>query len=245
MNVPGAAPYLMAQATVGDTGGGGCEAPIPTLASATPGNQQVSVTWSDEHSADAGVAGYFIYYDQSDKGQFIDQVGLTTSYTDTGLTNGQQFCYKVTSFYDATCESDFSNILCAVPNNQGQADVGVSTVETGKWTGKGKNREFILTNLFSRGDSVVIQGYVEDVSTGLPVANAVIDIQVSGPETHALTSGPSTADGMFEVTWNTQAPNKRGQGGTAPGGYTAAVTGVTADGYTWDGVATSASFTLE
>jgi hypothetical protein len=246
MNVDGASPYLMAEATVGEIGGpGGCEAPVPTMISATPGNQQVSVEWSDEHSGDAGVVGYNVYYDQAAKGQYIDKVGLTMSYTDTGLTNGQQYCYKVTTYYADTCESDFSNIVCGIPNNQGQADAGVSSLQTGKWSGKGKNRQFVLTTVFNPGDSIIIQGYVEDASTGLPVANAVVDLQISGPETATLTSGPSGADGMFEVSWSTQSPNKKGQGGTATGSYTATVAGVTAGGYSWDGVGTSTSMTLE
>ena len=245
MNVDGAAPYLMATAAIGDTGGGGCEAPIPTMLTATPSHQQVTIDWSDEHGGDPAVSGYYVYYDQADKGQYVAQVGLTTSYTDTNLTNGQQYCYKVTSYHDAQCESDFSNILCATPSNQIQSDIAVTTLETGVWTGKGKNRQFVLTSSFTRGDSIVMQGYVEDVATGQPVADALVDIQITGPESAQLTSGPSAADGMFEVTWNTQAPNKRGQGGTAPGGYTATVAGVIADGYVWDGVATSATFTLD
>jgi hypothetical protein len=53
------------------------------------------------------------------------------------------------------------------------------------------------------------------------------------------------ADGWAEATWNTQKPNKRGQGGTAPGDYTASVTNVTASGYYWDGVTTNAQFKIQ
>jgi hypothetical protein len=234
----------MATASVGDTGGG-CQAPTPALLTATPGHGEVSITWSDEHSADAEVAGYYTYYDQANKGQSIADVGLTTSYTDTGLTNGQQYCYKVTS-YKAECESEFSNILCATPSNQTQADAGViSPLETGEWTGNGRNRTFVLKTIFDAGNAVTIQGYVEDAATGQPVADAVVDLLITGPESVVLTSGPSAADGMFEVTWNTKAPNKRGQGGTTPGNYTATVKGITADGYLWDGVETSTGFTIQ
>jgi hypothetical protein len=41
------------------------------------------------------------------------------THTDTGLTNGQEYCYKVTSYHDATCESGFSTILCAPPPEPG------------------------------------------------------------------------------------------------------------------------------
>jgi hypothetical protein len=116
MNVPGAAPYPMTQSTLGTVGGGGgCTAPVPTLLSATTGNRQVTITWSDEHTADPDVIGYEIYYDQAGKAQLLASVGLTTTYTDSGLRKGVEYCYKVTTRYDASCESGFSNILCATP----------------------------------------------------------------------------------------------------------------------------------
>jgi hypothetical protein len=243
MNVPRAAPFLMPQATARGTVE--CMAPAPTMIAAVPGQQQVDLTWSDEHGADPSVTGYSIYYDQADKAQLITTTGLATTYVDTGLTNGQEYCYKVTSHY-AACESGFSNILCAIPNNQGQARSGVNLLETGRFIGKGKNQTFEFTDTFNAGDGVVIMAYVVDETTGLPVANATVDIEISGPETTNLTTGPSDNNGgLAEVTWQTQEPNKRGQGGTAPGAYTATVTNVTASGYTWDGVMTSISFTIQ
>ena len=151
----------------------------------------------------------------------------------------------MTSYYDETCESDFSNVLCAVPTNQGQAEAGVDALETGYYTGKGKNRTFVSAALFQAGDEVIVRAWVMDGSTGLPVANATVDLELGGPETHLLTSAPSDADGMAEASWKTQKPNRQGQGGTTPGLYTASVTNLTADGYTWDGVTASVTLTIE
>jgi hypothetical protein len=47
------------------------------------------------------------------------------------------------------------------------------------------------------------------------------------------------------VTWQTQSPNKKGQGGTTPGQYTASTTDVTASGYHWDTVTTNTTFTIQ
>jgi hypothetical protein len=91
----------------------------------------------------------------------------------------------------------------------------------------------------------VIRAYVVDASTGLPVANATVDVAITGPESLTLAAGPSDAAGLVEVLWQTQAPNKRGQGGTPTGSYNATVTNVVAAGYTWDGVMTSAAFTIQ
>jgi hypothetical protein len=77
----------------------------------------------------------------------------------------------------------------------------------------------------------------------VPVANATVEILITGPETTTLTSGPSDATGWAEATWSTRAPGKR-KPGTTPGTYTATTKSVTASGYDWDGVTTSTGFTI-
>jgi hypothetical protein len=240
MNVDGAAPFLMTSATAGAQPTG-CTAPTPTLLSAVPGHTQVTLDWS----AATGATGYNVYYDQAGKAQLVADAGNSTTYLDTGLTNGVEYCYMV-SAYDATCESGYSNILCAIPTNQGQAGpaVGVSTMETGIYTGKGKNQTFTLQTIFNAGDTVVVRALVQDQNSN-PVSNATVEIVIGGPETVTLNSNPSDASGLAEVHWNTQSPNRKGQGGTTPGEYTATTTNVTASGYNWDGVTTSTTFTIQ
>jgi hypothetical protein len=123
----------------------------------------------------------------------------------------------------------------------------VEPVQTGKWVreGKGKNATttFVLTSNFVQGDGVVIQATVKNEG-GAPVPDATITFAISGPESASLTTGPSDANGVAETTWDTQSPNKKGQGGTAIGGYTATTTGVTASGFVWDQIPTSTTFTI-
>jgi hypothetical protein len=76
------------------------------------------------------------------------------------------------------------------------------------------------------------------------VAGATVSFSISGPESFNLTTGPTDANGAAEVSWNTKAPNRKGQGGTAAGNYTVTTTGVTASGYTWDQVPVNATFSL-
>jgi hypothetical protein len=253
LNTDMAAPYAMASTSWG-TPPGVCNSTTPTLTVASAGDKQVATNWQ-EIPGDPDIIGYKLYYDQSGKAQLVADLmcppssqTACTSYTDTGLTNGQQYCYKVTS-YSAACESDFSNILCAIPTQPGQEILAgvVDPLQTGKWVkeGKGKNATttFVLTSAFIQGDGVVIQATVKDEG-GAPVPDATVTIAISGPESANLTTGPSNANGVAEATWQTQAPNKKGQGGTTIGGYTATATGVTASGFVWDQVPTSATFTI-
>jgi hypothetical protein len=243
LNTGMAEPHVMAQATWG-TPPVACSAETPTLQSTTPADKEVTITWQSS----AG-DGYNLYYDQAGKAQLVAGNLTGTSFTDTGLTNGQEYCYKVTS-YNSECESGFSDILCATPTQPGQAEfIGVDTLATGKWVreGKGKNatETFVITDAFVQGDGVVIQATV--TNSGTPVSGATVSIAISDPESVTvvtLTSGPSDANGVAEVTWNTSAPNKKGQGGTATGPYTATVAGVTASGFTWDQAATGETFTI-
>jgi hypothetical protein len=201
----------------------------------------VTLDWS----AAAGATGYNVYYDQAGKAQVVADAGNTTTYIDTGLTNGVEYCYKVTA-YNGTCESGYSNILCAIPQSQGQTTdpAGVSAPETGIYTGKGRDKAFVAQELFNAGDGVVIRATVVDQATGLPLADATVDLLITGPESLTLVTGLSDATGMAEATWQTQAPKKNNLG-TLPGIYAVEVKGVTAAGYHWDGVTTSTPFTIQ
>jgi hypothetical protein len=258
LNTKMATPYVMTSATWHDPTTPQCDASTPTIITAIPGDKQVDLEWSSESAA----SGYNLYYDQAGKAQLILEIAgqSSNSYIDTGLTNDQEYCYKVTSWYDVEggtagifdagidCESNFSNILCAIPVNPGQTVyAGVDNLETGKWvkSGKGKNATttFQLVNEFVPGDSVVIQAYVKD-EQGVPLPDAVVNIEITGPESVNLTTGPSDINGIAEATWQTKAPNKKGVGGTTPGAYIATTANVTATGYTWDGLTTSVNFNI-
>ena len=243
MNVDGAAPFLMASASVGEPTP--CAAPSPTLLEALPGNSEVALTWSDV-SADQMVAGYKVYYDQAGKAQLIADIPdpTITTFTDSGLTNGVENCYEVTSYYDTACESTYSNILCAIPTTQGQATdpAGVTTLETGIFGGG----VFTPQTVFNPGDNIVIRATVVDHVTGLPLPNATVDLLITGPESLTLTTGLSDASGIAEVTWNTTPPGRgRWNPGTTPGDYMVQTKNVTATGYHWDGVTTSITFTIQ
>ena len=104
---------------------------------------------------------------------------------------------------------------------------------------------FVEKDVFQRGDTVIIRAHVADNDTQLPVGNAEVSIAVTGPESPPFDPATSNSSGVAEWNWQTQAPNKRGRGGTSLGSYTATVTELTADGYTWDGVGDGTVFTLQ
>ncbi|NNL05360.1 MAG: hypothetical protein HKO85_08715 [Xanthomonadales bacterium] len=242
-----AEPVVMAAANWG-AAPPSCEAVPPVLDLAVGGDKEVTLAWSA--LADSAVTAYGIYYDQSGKSQWVADSGCLSgecSFIDSGLTNGQEYCYMLTA-QTAECESAFSNIACATPQPPGQQQAaGVSSLETGKWVRQGKGKhattEWVLTDQFVQGDQVIFRGRITD-ENGNALQGASFQLAISGPESASLVSGVSDAEGYAEASWSTAKPNKKGVGGTATGSYTAAVSGASATGYGWDGVATQLGFTI-
>jgi hypothetical protein len=170
----------------------------------------------------------------------LNDDGSFTYTPNSGFTGIDTFTYVAN---DGTADSDTATVTITVTAVGGGTAAGVTLIQTGALTGKGKNRVFELADTFSRGDTVIIRATVRDDS-GNPVQNATVTLAIGGPEPATVTSGPSDANGLAEASWNTSAPNRKGNGGTAPGSYTVTTSNVEATGYTWDNAATSAAFSL-
>jgi hypothetical protein len=185
--------------------------------------------------------------------QLIAELGQVTTTTDTGLTNGQTYCYVVTSLLDEDgdgawdCESALSNVLCATPVSQVYSHASDLVTGSLQVSGKGKNAvvTFAEATSFTRGQTIAFRVTVVDVATGNPLPGATVALDVSGPTAVGLTSGPSDAQGVAEATWSTQEPNKQGNGGTPVGSYSASISDVIAGGYAWDGAALQATFVVQ
>jgi hypothetical protein len=126
LSAQGAKPFLMATATATGSPTPACDASVPELFSATPASGEVSVEWTEA----ANAVGYRLYYDQAGKAQLLVDVGSAMTYTDSGLTNGNTYCYKVTAYAQNECESAYSETLCAEPAPPGQAVVPYVVGET-------------------------------------------------------------------------------------------------------------------
>jgi hypothetical protein len=249
LNLGMATPFVMASTSWHDEPET-CDTETPTLVDAIAADSEVTVAWAPAASETAG--HYYLYYDQGGKAQLVtelDCLAADCSYTDSGLTNGQNYCYKLTVADAPTeCQSDFSNIHCATPQQAGQQqEVGVTTIQTGKWVREGKGKHatetFVFTDSFSAGDQVSLRMLVTTES-GTPVSGATVSLAIDGPESTSVISDSSDNDGFAVAAWATQRPNKKGVGGTSSGPYTATVSAVSSGQYDWDGNANQASFSI-
>jgi hypothetical protein len=95
----------------GGGGGGGNPPAAPTGLTAVAGNQQVSLSWN----ASAGATSYNVKRGMSSGGPYTTVSSpTTTSYTDTGLTNGTTY-YYVVSAVNSYGESANSSEVSATP----------------------------------------------------------------------------------------------------------------------------------
>ena len=93
----------------------------PTLDAATAGAASVDLSWSAPASdGGSAVTGYKVYRGTSSGGEaFLTTVGNVTSWTDTNLTNGTTYFYKVTavnSVGEGALSSERSAIPATVPD---------------------------------------------------------------------------------------------------------------------------------
>lgn len=134
------------------------------------------------------------------------------------------------------------NAAAAVSAGPVEPQAGVEQMLTGRYKTKLRGGGFVAAATFNLGDTVIIRTRVVEPSG--PVAGATVDLALSGPQSLALTTAATNADGWGEAAFPTAKP-KGGNPGTPTGTYTATVTGVTASGHQWDGVAQSTSFLLQ
>jgi hypothetical protein len=106
--------------------------PTPTGLAATAGNASVSLSWA----ASSGATGYNIYRSTTSGGEGTTAVATTgsTSYTDTGLTNGTKYYYKVAATNGGGTSAQSSEVS-ATPSASAPTSVQISAggPATGTW----------------------------------------------------------------------------------------------------------------
>ena len=158
-----------------------------------------------------------------------------------GFSGQDHFSYQAS---DGTALSALASVTITVTAVGGGNQVGVNSIVTGYYqkTGKGKNQvtTFVPSSTIAVGQQVIIRSSVTDNNGA--VSGATVNSSITGPTTTSVTSAPSTASGIAEASWQTSAPNRKGNGGTPTGLYTVTTTNVSGN---WNGVATAVSFTLQ
>jgi lysophospholipase L1-like esterase len=106
--------------------------PAPAGMAASPGNAQVGLSWT----ASSGATSYNVYRGTSSGGESTTAIATgitTTSYTNTGLSNGTAYYFKVTATNSAGT-SGYSNEASAIPSGSGTYLPATATAPTGVYS---------------------------------------------------------------------------------------------------------------
>ncbi|HKD94095.1 MAG TPA: fibronectin type III domain-containing protein [Gaiellaceae bacterium] len=171
----------------------------PALNSATAGNATVAVAWSaPSNNGGSSVTGYRVYRSTSSGAEsLLTTLGNVTSWTDTGLTNGTTYYYKVTAVNSAG-ESVTSNERSATPASTtvpgAPALVGLSSGRHGvslTWNAPASNGGSVITGyrvyrgMASGGETLVatlgnVTGWVDRTQQGGTVYYEITAVNAVG-----------------------------------------------------------------
>jgi titin len=122
----------------------------PTGLTAVPGNTQVTLNWTAAFNGGSAITGYKLYRAATETGTYTEIALPTgTTYTDTGLTNGQAYWYKV-SAVNAAGEGAKTVQISAIPFAGPGVPTGLTAVPgntqvTLNWTAPASNGGSAIT----------------------------------------------------------------------------------------------------
>lgn len=238
------------------TGGGGSPPPTPdTTAPTVPGNlsptvassAQINLTWNTS-TDNVGVTGYLVERCQGSSCTNFSQIGTpsTTSYSDTGLTAGTAYRYRVRARDAAGNNSAYSSIASAT-TQAAAGDVTAPSVPTGLSAAAASASQISL-NWNASTDNVGVTGYLVERCQGAsctnfsqiatPSSTAQSDTGLTGGTTYRYrvrardaagnTSGYSSiASATTQAAGDTTAPS-------VPSGLSAAAASTSRINLTWN-----------
>lgn len=199
------------------TGGGGSPPPTPdTTAPTVPGNlsptvassAQINLTWSAS-TDNVGVTGYLVERCQGSSCTNFSQIGTpsTTSYSDTGLTAGTAYRYRVRARDAAGNNSAYSSIASAT-TQAAAGDVTAPSVPTGLSATAASTSRINLTWNAST-DNVGVTGYRLERCQGSSCTN-YSEIATSSGTSYADTGLAASTAYRYRVRARDEAGNNSG-----------------------------------
>ncbi|TMB85262.1 MAG: hypothetical protein E6J39_01605 [Chloroflexi bacterium] len=174
----------------------------PTLLSATPGNAQVTLSWSAPSSnGGSDITNYTIYRDTTSGTRiFLVTVGNVLTYIDAGVSNGTTYYYTVAAV-NVAGPGPQSNELSATPQ---AASFTVSAAPESRSVARGGTTTYAVTVTPSGGFS----GLVSLSASASPKAKSTTfsfnpqQLSVPAATTSTLTvrTNRSTARGTYTIT---------------------------------------------
>lgn len=213
----------------------------PTGLVATAGNAQVSLTWT----ASSGATSYNVYRGTSSGSETSIATGVTTtSYTNTGLTNGTVYYYKVAAV-NASGTSALSSEVSATPQVSAPAAPTGLTATTGNaqislnWTASSGATSYNVyrgTSAGGESTTALVTGITASTYTNTGLTNGtayyykVTAVNTSGTSSY---SNEATATPSAPVVSVSVSPTTASVQTAGTQQFTASVTGSSNTAVTW------------
>ena len=190
---------------------------------ATAGNAQVSLSWTAPASnGGSAITNYKVYRSTTSGTEtLLTTLGNVQTYTNTGLTNGQAYFYKV-SAVNSVGESALSKEASATPTAS-VPTLHVSSITTSTQTVGGGNKKIDTFVAVRDSNNMLIQGATVSIKVKLPSGSVL------------ASSGITDASGNVKIV---VGPTKQ------KGSYTSCIDNVILAGFAFDGIKPCASGTL-
>jgi fibronectin type 3 domain-containing protein len=179
--------------------------PVPTGLGASAGNGSATLTWSPVSAGD--LAGYNVYRGTTSGGPYSTKVNGSslvgsTTYTDSGLTNGTTYYYVVRSIDASSNESGNSSQTSATPTSGGGGG-GSTTIEAENFTIPSTSAAHVYSDTSASGGKAVSFWSNDTISTTVTtVAGTRIVARAFGDQ---CSGAPNVVIGMDGSTVLTAA----------------------------------------
>lgn len=178
-------------------GGGTVAAPAtPTGLAATAGDAQVALSWN----ASSGATSYDVYRSTTSGGEVRYISGLTTTtYTDTGVTNGNTYYYKVSALTSGL-ESALSSEVSATPQAPVSGDFSLSANPTSISISVGSSGSSVVSVTSSGGYSGTVTFSVSGLPKFASGSFNPTSIVTSGSTTMTIKTNRRVSRGSYPLT---------------------------------------------
>jgi hypothetical protein len=176
----------------------------PTLNAPTAGDATVSLTWSAPSSnGGATITDYAVYRSTTPGGEvFRANTGGALTYTDTGLTNGTTYYYKVAAINSAGTGT-LSNEVSATPTAPPPApDFSLSVLPTSRTVSRGASTTYTVTVTALNGfaGSVNLTSTISPSANGLTMSFSPTSVSGGGSSTLTVSTARKTAKHTYTIS---------------------------------------------
>jgi Fibronectin type III domain len=192
-------------AIVASTSSGPLPPGAPALNTPTAGNGSVNLSWAAPASdGGAPIADYGVYRSTTAGGEtLLARSGGAVTYTDSAVTNGTTYYYKVAAINTAGTGA-FSNEVSATPTAPAGPDFGIAVSPTSRQVTRGSSTTYAVTVTAANGFS----GFVNFASTISPSATGVtmsfnptgVTLGSSAQSTFTVVTTRRTAKRTYTIT---------------------------------------------